>query len=337
MEGRSESRERISLLDIAPYFNDLLIEGESFMRIRLVLLYVLTSFFLIYSSISTCNAASVEFSAPEKTGLGEPFLVTFESKAELSGLEISWQERTFYPEVITRGEDYQAFLILGTDTKDVIPGIHLLKVRGQSVEEDVNFSWQIRVLEKTYPVEYLNVEVSMVTPPREVLSRIKREKIEIEQVLDTDTSIRYWELPFSRPLEGDFTSTYGKRRFFNGLSKSRHGGVDIRAASGTAVKAVSDGTVILTGDHYFAGKSIYIDHGNGLVSMYFHLSRIDVVPGQRVRKGDRLALSGCTGRVTGPHLHFGVSVKGEMIDPVPLFNMDVESFIFRNRAMIFKP
>lgn len=307
------------------------------MRIRLVLLFVITSFFLISSSISTCSAASVEFSAPEKTGLGEPFLVKFESDTELTGLEISWQEETFYPEVIRKGDDYQAFLILGSDTKDVIPGIHLLKVRGQSVDEEICFSWQIRILEKIYPVEYLNVEVSMVTPPGEVLSRIKREKIEIEKALDTNTSSRYWRLPFSRPLEGDFTSTYGKRRFFNGLSRSRHGGVDIRAASGTSVKAVSDGTVILTGDHYFAGKSIYIDHGNGLVSMYFHLSRIDVVPGQKVLKGDRLALSGCTGRVTGPHLHFGVSVKGEMIDPVPLFNMDVEGFISSNRIMIFTP
>ncbi len=307
------------------------------MRIRLVLLFVITSFFLISSPISTCTAASVEFSAPEKTGLGEPFLVKFESDTELTGLEISWQEETFYPEVIRKGDDYQAFLILGSDTKDVIPGIHLLKVRGQSVDEEICFSWQIRILEKIYPVEYLNVEVSMVTPPGEVLSRIKHEKIEIEKALETNTSSRYWRLPFSRPLEGDFTSTYGKRRFFNGLSRSRHGGVDIRAASGTSVKAVSDGTVILTGDHYFAGKSIYIDHGNGLVSMYFHLSRIDVVPGQKVLKGDRLALSGCTGRVTGPHLHFGVSVKGEMIDPVPLFNMDVEGFISSNRTMIFTP
>lgn len=305
------------------------------MKIRFVLLLVVTSFFLSSGFLSTGSAASFEFSAPEKTVLGEPFLVKFESDTELTGLEISWQEGTFYPEVERRGDDYEAFLILGTDTKNIIPGIHLLKIRGQSEDEEICFSWQIRILEKIYPVEYLNVEVPMVTPPGEVLSRIKREKIEIEKALDTNTSSRYWEIPFSRPLEGDFTSTYGKRRFFNGLPRNRHGGVDIRAASGTSVKAVCDGTVILTGDHYFAGKSIYIDHGNGLVSMYFHLSRIDVVTGQKVLKGDRLALSGCTGRVTGPHLHFGVSVKGEMIDPVPLFNMDMEGFISSNRTMIF--
>lgn len=307
------------------------------MKLKTVLFYVLLLFYLFCYSVSPGVAHPVEFSAPETTGLGEPFLFSLESSVEISELQVCWQKRTFFPQVQRTQDGYEAILVLGTDTDDVLPGNYLLQIRGKVEDQKMAFSWQVRVNDKSYPVESLNVENYMVIPPEEVLSRIKRERAEIGNALNTDTFTRKWIVPFIKPVEGDCTSSYGKKRFFNGLSRGRHGGVDLRAKNGTPVKAVSDGTVILTGDHYFSGKSVYLDHGNGLISMYFHLSQIKVSSGQKIRRGEVVALSGATGRVTGPHLHFGVSIKGEMVDPAPLFTKNKESFICSNRTMTFNP
>jgi murein DD-endopeptidase MepM/ murein hydrolase activator NlpD len=112
--------------------------------------------------------------------------------------------------------------------------------------------------------------------------------------------------------------SFGSRRVFNDQPRGEHSGIDLSAATGTPVLAVGDGTVVLAADHFFSGRSVFIDHGDGLVSMYFHLDTIGVDTGDEIARGERLGTVGATGRVTGPHLHFGLRWRGARIDPMEL-------------------
>lgn len=132
-------------------------------------------------------------------------------------------------------------------------------------------------------------------------------------------------LPFLSPVDGLLSSSFGRRRVLNGERRSPHSGLDIAADTGTPVANPAPGTVTLVGDFYFNGNSVFVDHGGGLISMMCHLSRIDVADGQRVARGDVLGLVGATGRVTGPHLHWSVSMNGNRVDPVQVMNLFSEA------------
>lgn len=305
------------------------------MYIPVVLFICLFHFLVFVSPVS--GEVLIDFSAPERIFAGEPFLVNLSCSSELKDLEIVWQKNAFHPSIARSGEVEKVSLLLGTDSKDSRDSDDLLYVSGNAGGETFAFSWQVKVTPKNYPRESLKVSKGMVQPPVEVLTRIKRERKQVRKALSTDTPDPQWTLPFLKPVPGDITSCYGKKRIYNGILKSRHGGTDLRAAIGTSVRAAASGRVILTGDHYFAGKSIYLDHGNGLVSMYFHLSAIGVKAGQHVSRGDVIGRTGCTGRVTGPHLHFGISIKGKMIDPMFLVQSDSSAFSASNRSVRFSP
>lgn len=139
--------------------------------------------------------------------------------------------------------------------------------------------------------------------------------------------MRMWRLPLVRPVQGKVLSVYGAQRILNGKPKNPHRGLDFRSPMGNPVKCVAAGRVILVGDHYYAGNSVYVDHGNGVVSMYFHLSEPMVKEGDEVKRGQTVGLTGMTGRATGPHLHFSLSVLGELVDPAPLFTANADDML----------
>jgi murein DD-endopeptidase MepM/ murein hydrolase activator NlpD len=176
----------------------------------------------------------------------------------------------------------------------------------------------VHVAKYPYPTEELTVDPKFVSPPPESLERIEREQAAVLRVLSLDTTRRY-SLPLGPPLASlPVSSRFGARRVFNGEARNPHSGADFSAREGTPVLAPADGRVALADDHYFAGKAVYIDHGDRLISMSFHLSEILVRAGDEVRRGQEIGRVGATGRVTGPHLHFALRWRGARIDPTVL-------------------
>lgn len=210
---------------------------------------------------------------------------------------------------------------------DKTKGIAILPIDYYTPAGDINLTWvapgngsplSINIQTVLYPTETLSVDPALVSPPPEALERIAAEKAQAEAIYRHFTPIRYWDKPFIQPLNTFITSEYGSARTYNGSFKSYHGGVDFRARTPIPIIAANDGIVVLAQERYYSGGTIIIDHGEGIYTCYFHLSRFNIHIGDRVERGQSIALSGATGRITGPHLHFGMMVYGIQTDPLDL-------------------
>ncbi len=196
-----------------------------------------------------------------------------------------------------------------------------LDVAGQeSIELSVNDATaMIDVLPHAYREQRLTVKNrEHVSPGEEALERIGREREEIDAALNGWRDIDVDDPVLAAPVDGNRSSSFGLRRFFNDQPRSPHKGMDIAAVTGTPIEAPAAGVVVATGDYFFNGNTVIVDHGQGLVTMYCHLSAIDVATGAEVETGDILGKVGATGRVTGPHLHFGTYLNGTAVDPALL-------------------
>jgi hypothetical protein len=169
--------------------------------------------------------------------------------------------------------------------------------------------------DKRYASQSLEVAPGQVNLSKGDLERVNREKEVIEHAMSRWSDEPPETLRMPQPVPGVRSSSFGMRRIFNGESRNPHSGMDIAAPVGTPVRAPLAGTVIDTGEYFFNGNTVFVDHGRGMISMYCHLSAIDVVPGQHVAAGSTLGKVGMTGRVTGPHLHWGLSLNRAWVDP----------------------
>ena len=173
----------------------------------------------------------------------------------------------------------------------------------------------IAIRPKNYPEQRLTIkDKRKVEPNPDDLARIEREK-ETTEAIKRRFSDAAPATDFMLPASGPLSSRFGLRRVFNGQPRNPHAGLDVAVGTGAPVKAPAAGVVANTGDYFFNGNTVFIDHGQGLISAYMHLSRIDVSPGQAVKKGEILGAVGATGRVTGPHLHWAVILNNTAVDP----------------------
>jgi murein DD-endopeptidase MepM/ murein hydrolase activator NlpD len=199
-----------------------------------------------------------------------------------------------------------------------IPGEHRIEVSSPangaiSATEAQQFTYVVK--QKRYPTQPLKLDRAMVEPPPEVLARIERESAHLKTVRNQWRENEATSARFVLPSKGPLSSRFGLQRVLNGKPRSPHAGLDVAAPAGTPIHAPGDGIVIDTGDYYFCGKTVFIDHGYGLITLYCHLSEIIAKPGDIVKQGDRIGLIGSTGRSTGPHLHWTVYLNGVAVEP----------------------
>jgi murein DD-endopeptidase MepM/ murein hydrolase activator NlpD len=190
-------------------------------------------------------------------------------------------------------------------------GMRQVIVRESGARQELEFP----VGNKQYASQSLKVAPRQVDLSAADLARVNGEKIRIDHALSHWTEPPPESLLLPAPVPGPRSSSFGSRRIFNGQSRNPHSGMDIAAPTGTPVLAPIAGTVVDTGEYFFNGNTVFIDHGRGLISMYCHLSAIDVKAGQRLEARTRIGAVGMTGRTTGPHLHWGLSLNRAWVDP----------------------
>lgn len=222
--------------------------------------------------------------------------------------EVRYRERPVM--VVRTAERWQAVVGIPLSAE---PGNHQVSVAtGNNAPAKINFE----VSAKDYPTQRLTIKNKrQVNPNAEDLERIGAERKRINAALRLFTPAAGIPTAFIAPVDGPRSSSFGLRRFFNDQPRRPHSGMDIAAPEGTPVVAPAAGRVAETGNYFFNGNTIFIDHGLGLVTMYCHLSKIDVEPGDLVHRGGVIGKVGATGRVTGPHLHWGVTLNRTMVDP----------------------
>ncbi|PLY07577.1 MAG: M23 family peptidase [Arcobacter sp.] len=179
----------------------------------------------------------------------------------------------------------------------------------------------LEIIDGKYKSEVINVPKGKVSLSQKDKLRTKKEYSNAIKIYNTINKELYFDEKFIYPLATKITSDFGKKRVYNGIFKSYHSGTDFKAAVGTPIKASNNGIVVISGNRFYAGNSIVIDHGQGIYSCYFHLSKMNYKTGDFVKKGEIVGLSGSTGRVTGPHLHFSFRVHGMQVDPLQLINL----------------
>jgi murein DD-endopeptidase MepM/ murein hydrolase activator NlpD len=246
-------------------------------------------------------------------------LITVHLGSNLAGKQVSGEfegiDLPFYQD----NDVFRAVLGVPLDHK-LGPAAVKLKV-GTDPEPHVS-DLSFTVVSGNYPTstETLKVDGRLVQPknPKD-LARIKRESAEINQAYGTITAKKYWSGPFMFPVkEANYTSSFGKRRVYNGVQTSPHTGLDLKASVGTPIHASAPGKVVLSKSLFFTGNTVILDHGYGVLTLYAHLSKLRVKKGGEVKAGQLVGLAGMTGRANGPHLHWTAIVQKQKVNPLGL-------------------
>ena len=225
----------------------------------------------------------------------------------------------FFPD--PRLDEQRGFVgLLGIDLQDE-PGAHELTVELKTGEQSRTLRYSVSVVKEKFHVEQLTLPKDKVDLDEKTLARWKVEQEQVKTALAGDSPMKLWQPGFIEPVSGKRTGIFGSVRVMNGQARNPHNGEDIGAPLGAAVAATNDGVVRLTVDHFFSGKGVFLDHGLGFYSMYFHLSEILVKDGEQVKAGQILGKVGATGRATGPHLHWGVKLNGARVNPYALLDL----------------
>jgi murein DD-endopeptidase MepM/ murein hydrolase activator NlpD len=259
---------------------------------------------LILASLAVAQGQAVQLALPDEPGL--------------RAVEVRWNDRS--APMVKQGSRWVS--VLGADL-DLPPGEYPARLTLEYADGHRNARTEaVEVAHRDFPTTRLRVAPKYVELSPEDQARAERESREIAAIYARVTPEAYWQEPFAAPLPGVHGGrNFGHRRVFNGQPRAPHSGADLTAATGTPVQAANAGRVVLAKNLFFSGNSVFIDHGLGVYSVYLHLSQMDVAPGDTVERGQTIGLSGATGRVTGPHLHWGVRVLDARVDPFSLLEL----------------
>lgn len=278
--------------------------------------------FVLWASFSASAAPAAKWSAqwePTKLVNGSPVLFRVAAPLQLTELQGNFLGQEFSFRSSTACHCWYGFAGVSLATK---PGTYTLRVEGKSqTGKEATMSYAVVVGAAHYPTSTIKVAPAFVEPPKEVQPVIAAADVAKKQAFATMDPNPLWSGAFERPTQTETSGVFGSARVYNGVKKSQHQGLDFRASTGTPVHATNAGTVILSRPLYFEGNCVMLDHGQGLMTIYMHLSEFKVKEGEKVTAGQLIALSGGTGRSTGPHLHFAVRWRGEYLDPRTLLEL----------------
>jgi murein DD-endopeptidase MepM/ murein hydrolase activator NlpD len=257
--------------------------------------------------------------SPQRLESGSPVLFQIEVNQPADSLHGTWLN---HPLVFNRADQGNSWYVLAGIDVEQAPGTYPLELTATASNgQELHTTQQITVLPGSYKTTTLHVEEKYVQPDAATLARIAADKAVKDAAFAHLISQPLWNGSFRSPVPFAPTDSFGTRRMFNGELASIHRGTDFHAPSGTPVVAANDGVVIIAQGMFYEGNLVVVDHGQQFSTLYMHLSKIEVKVGDRVHKGERLGLSGATGRVTGPHLHLGVRWQGMYVDGVKLLKL----------------
>ena len=272
----------------------------------------------IETNSSQSNAMAVSWE-PAQLVNGSPCLFRIQPEKPLKSLRGEWQNRRVFFDFDAVSGAWYGFAGVELETP---PGRHSLALKftfATGARSSSNYS--VTIGRGSYRNVTLCFSRKVLEPDAERRARIKQEQELKREVFRRTSKERLWSGSFSAPVDNITTENFGVRRTFNGKLQSVHQGLDFRAASGTPVLAMNGGEVILAQELFFEGGFVVIDHGQGVLTMYMHLSQINVKVGERLAKAQVIGLSGGTGRATAPHLHVGVRWQSVYLDPAALLNL----------------
>jgi murein DD-endopeptidase MepM/ murein hydrolase activator NlpD len=284
-----------------------------------------TAALFLYSAIPSAHGASWTIRAqPAHLVNGAPVLFRVKTSARLEALSGTWLEHQL---AFNFDPSTKTWFALAGVSFETLPGKYALKLSGtrKSTDGPLSFTQNFAVTAGHYPKirAQLTVESKFTQPSPEQLKQIDDDQKTKQDYLNRVTSTREWSGNFIAPAHGETSDVYGSQRIFNGVAQRPHYGLDYRVPTGTSVSAMNEGTVLLARPLYFEGNCVVIDHGQGLLTLYLHLSEIKVQEGEVVKRGQEIGLSGGTGRATGPHLHVAVRWQGTYLDPAQLMQISL--------------
>jgi murein DD-endopeptidase MepM/ murein hydrolase activator NlpD len=260
---------------------------------------------------------------PTKLVNGSPVLFQVQAPAKLDSLTGTWLG---HPLTFSYNNTKKTWFALGGISFDAAPGKYALDLSAETAKSHA------LVYQRSFVVgraNYPKIRVQLAVPKKfteptpEQVKQIDEDQKTKQEYLNRVTADREWAGNFVAAADAQNSDVYGSQRIFNGVAQRPHFGLDYRVPTGTPVEAMNSGTVLLARFLYFEGNCVFLDHGQGLLTLYFHLSEIKVKEGERVEKGQEIGLSGGTGRATGPHLHVAVRWQGTYLDPARLLQLSL--------------
>ena len=276
-------------------------------------------FFLIIFFISNVLAfdiSSVEVSS-YKIANGKTALLEFKHQKGIEYKSIKVGKKEF--QIFFKPNDRTTKYALIPFSYYELQGNKSLKIKYIENKKVKSETLLLKVVDGEYAKEEIEVSSTKVNPrSKDVKRRISKEYAQAMKIYNRVTPQSYITLAFIKPMDSKITSSFGKARVYNGTLKGYHSGTDYRAKVGTPVVSANDGKIVLVQKRFYSGGTVIIDHGEGVYTCYFHMSKFNVKKGEMVKHGDVLGLSGESGRVTGPHLHFSARINGVQVDPLQL-------------------
>jgi murein DD-endopeptidase MepM/ murein hydrolase activator NlpD len=308
---------------------------ELIRRLHVVVLAGLALFLLATASSSSTTTVSswAVVSQPTRLVNGSPVLFRVTAPKGITALTGKWlghdiefdydaiRKSWFALAGVSQGTKASAYL-LQLNGKISVPASAEMSNRS-STGQPLSFEKKILVGRQRYPRVLLKVPGRYTAPSPDDQREIEKDKVIKAEVFKTATVERVWRGTFAAPVDAPISDVFGVERVFNGSVQSTHQGLDFRVPGGTSVAAVNSGHVILARSLFFEGNCVVIDHGQGLLTLYLHLSKFLIQEGDDIKKGQEIGLSGGTGRATGPHLHLAVRWQGVYLDPQALLKLNL--------------